>query len=306
MQAIAADSLLMNATGSSASPTAVAVSSCSSASNALTYNTTTHAFGCNTISGSGTVNSGTTNQLAYYASSTTAVSGLATGNSGLLVTSAGGVPSIGTAIPSGVTATTQSTGDNSTKVATTAYVDGTHWRLIGTSNPSSVATVDFTSLPSDINQLQVFYDAVPVTNDTSLIVQLYDDTGTLDSTSGHYAFSNMATNNGFSLGTAPSSTSSSSSSYTSGIVLNYVNTNASINNGSAGGIQGNFQMYNILSTAHRKMLNYQGSHLSGDATLFITETGSGWRNVAGKITGLRLFFVSGNISAGNIEVWGSP
>lgn len=54
--------------------------------------------------GSGTVNSGTANQLAYYASTGTAVSGT-------------------NALPNGTTATTQTGGDNSTKVATTAYVD---------------------------------------------------------------------------------------------------------------------------------------------------------------------------------------
>ena len=54
-------------------------------------------------SGSGTVNNGTANQLAYYASSGTAVSGT-------------------TALPNGTTATTQATGDNTTKVATTAGV----------------------------------------------------------------------------------------------------------------------------------------------------------------------------------------
>jgi hypothetical protein len=71
--------------------------------------------------GSGTINSGTANDLAYYASSGTALSALATANSGILVTSSGGVPSIATAIPNGVTATTQSVGDNSTKLATTAF-----------------------------------------------------------------------------------------------------------------------------------------------------------------------------------------
>ena len=55
--AIAADNVLGNASGSSAAPGAVALVSCSGASNALTYNTTTHAFGCNTVSGSGTVTS---------------------------------------------------------------------------------------------------------------------------------------------------------------------------------------------------------------------------------------------------------
>ena len=54
-------------------------------------------------SGSGTVSSGTAGQLAYYSTSGTTVSGT-------------------NALPSGTTATTQTAGDNSTKVATTAYV----------------------------------------------------------------------------------------------------------------------------------------------------------------------------------------
>jgi hypothetical protein len=52
----AADTVVMNASGSSAAPTAVAMptsgtNGCAGASNALTYNTTSHALGCNTISG---------------------------------------------------------------------------------------------------------------------------------------------------------------------------------------------------------------------------------------------------------------
>jgi hypothetical protein len=61
--------------------------------------------GCTTPgSGSGTVNSGTANQLAYYPSTAAAVSGT-------------------NALPNGTTASTQSPLDSSTKVASTAYVD---------------------------------------------------------------------------------------------------------------------------------------------------------------------------------------
>ena len=52
----------------------------------------------NAGSGSGTVNTGAINQLAYYAAAGTALSGLATANGGLLNTSSTGVPSI-TATP---------------------------------------------------------------------------------------------------------------------------------------------------------------------------------------------------------------
>ncbi len=66
---------------------------------------------------------GTINNLAWFAATGRTISSLATANSGILVTSAGGVPSIGTDIPNGVTATTQAANDASTKVATTAYAN---------------------------------------------------------------------------------------------------------------------------------------------------------------------------------------
>lgn len=50
-------------------------------------------------SGSGTVNAGLQNQMAYYAANGTAVSGLATANNGALVTNGSGVPSISTTLP---------------------------------------------------------------------------------------------------------------------------------------------------------------------------------------------------------------
>lgn len=76
--------------------------------------------------GSGTVSSGTANQLAYYAGTGTTVSGLTSANNGILATSGAGVPSIATAVPSGVTATTQAIGDSSTKLATTEFVGQNH------------------------------------------------------------------------------------------------------------------------------------------------------------------------------------
>jgi hypothetical protein len=52
--------------------------------------------------GTGTVNPGLINQLAYYAAAGTTLSGLATGASGTLVTDAGGVPSISSTLPTTV------------------------------------------------------------------------------------------------------------------------------------------------------------------------------------------------------------
>ena len=52
LSAIAADSLLGNPTAGSAAPGVVNLTSCSTTSSALTYSTSSHAFGCNTIVGS--------------------------------------------------------------------------------------------------------------------------------------------------------------------------------------------------------------------------------------------------------------
>src|SRR5215469_4306775 len=54
-------------------PSGLAMPSCSTGSSALTWTSGT-GFGCNTISGSGTVNSGTANHIAWYAATGTAVS----------------------------------------------------------------------------------------------------------------------------------------------------------------------------------------------------------------------------------------
>ena len=66
-----ADTLLGNFSGTAGQyPVASgAISSCSSASSALTYNTSTHAFGCNTISGSGSPGGSTTQIQANNAGS---------------------------------------------------------------------------------------------------------------------------------------------------------------------------------------------------------------------------------------------
>ena len=55
-----------------------------------------------TSTASGVINAGLINQMAWYAAAGTTISGLATANSAVLVTSAGGVPSISTTLPNGL------------------------------------------------------------------------------------------------------------------------------------------------------------------------------------------------------------
>jgi hypothetical protein len=87
----------------------------------------------NTSTASGQVNAGTANQLAYYATTGSAVSGLATANNGVLITSAGGAPSISSTLPSAVqanisnvgltTGTISTTPSSANDIANKSYVD---------------------------------------------------------------------------------------------------------------------------------------------------------------------------------------
>jgi hypothetical protein len=79
---------------------------------------------CSTSSGS--VNPGTINQMAWYSATGSAVSGLPTLASGILVTSAGGVPSISTTLPFIVPVTTGGTGAATYTLNGVLYGNGTN------------------------------------------------------------------------------------------------------------------------------------------------------------------------------------
>lgn len=67
-----------------------------------------------------TITGGTSKGILFNNAGTVGNTG--TANSSLLVTDGSGNPSLGTALPSGTTATTQAPGTNNTTVATTAFV----------------------------------------------------------------------------------------------------------------------------------------------------------------------------------------
>lgn len=124
------DTVFMGQT--SADPIYVAVNDCHSASNALTYNTTSHVWGCNTIAGSGTVNTGATNQLAVYTGTTTVAGDTTLTDDGnvLTYTGAGGVSL--TSAAAGVVALGQGTaqGLGTTSVGLTVGTSVTSWNMV--------------------------------------------------------------------------------------------------------------------------------------------------------------------------------
>lgn len=86
-----------------------------------------------TTGSSGTVNSGSVNQLGWYAGNGTAISGLATANSGVLITSGAGVPSISSTLPANLTLVTPTLG-----VATVTSIN-----KIAFTAPTTAGTIAF-------------------------------------------------------------------------------------------------------------------------------------------------------------------
>ncbi len=111
-----------------------------------------------TASASGVINSGTTNQLAYYAASGTTLSGLSTANNGILVTSSGGVPSIGNTVGAGLTMPSI-TFNSTTGIVGTTTNDNAASGSVGQVVSSSVASgspVPLTNgTPADITSISL-------------------------------------------------------------------------------------------------------------------------------------------------------
>lgn len=113
-------------------------------------------------SGGSTIGVGGTNQVAYYTAPNT-VNGLATANNGVLVTSGGGVPSISSTLPSGLSAANMTlTAPLISVLAGTVYGNptGTAANMVATTSPilgvagSSIGSIGFQNLTSGTETIQ--------------------------------------------------------------------------------------------------------------------------------------------------------
>lgn len=99
--------------------------------------------------GSGTVNAGSINELAWYAATGTAVSGLNTANNSVLVTNSSGVPSWSTTLPSSLTIPIPlisgvTTGSN----ATSGYVGEFVSSIVNSGSPISLTNMTSANVTS--------------------------------------------------------------------------------------------------------------------------------------------------------------
>lgn len=135
----------------------------------------------------GGVSPGNINELAWYSATGNLVSGLATANSGVLVTSAGGVPSISTTLPAGLTIINPTIQDsNSANVLTfEATASAVNYIKISNEVPGGYPSLSAVGPTADIGLFMKLqgtgYFLIATQNTTPLV--LFSGTGQTHSTS---------------------------------------------------------------------------------------------------------------------------
>ena len=211
--------------------------------------------------------------------------------SGIVFNDASGDLSSGTALPNGTTATTQSSGDNSTKVATTAYVDNATGAsggmvLLATVDASNQASVSFGSsyITSTYNVYKILIDSLmPVTNGVTFELQVSTDGGSTWKSSNYYW-------------QLYASTFSSSASYIDlggGQLL--TNTANQV---------GQYEITFSNPSASNITAFFVNGALWNSSGTFNTIPLTGAYQTAGAINAVRFVFSSGNISTGNFHLYG--
>ncbi|CAB4151470.1 hypothetical protein UFOVP685_5 [uncultured Caudovirales phage] len=173
------------------------------------------------VDAGGGVSPGTINQLAWYSATGNVVSGLATANNGVLVTSGTGVPSISSALPSGLTATNMT-------LTTPA---------LGT---PSAGVLTNTTGGGGLRSFQVFTSGTAATytkpaNVTSILVEIVGGGGGGGGATGGAGGAASGAGGGGAGGYAMLYVASAASSYTYTVGGGGAGGTAGANNGSTGG-----------------------------------------------------------------------
>jgi hypothetical protein len=181
---------------------------------------------------------------------------------------------------------------------------GGGWRVLSRQVVAAVASVDITNIPTDINDLEIRFDLVPVTADDTLRMMFYDGTGALI-TGANYNHGSMIVQGVMAANTAPLAYTSAAGINTS-IVLNYYAAGNGVSNNAAYGIKGDASIYDIRDTTRTKAVNFRSVWMNNAVSS--VNGGTGWGRVGSSslLSGVRLFFGGGNIASGVFSVWGSP
>jgi|SRR5262245_32069782 len=181
---------------------------------------------------------------------------------------------------------------------------GSAWRQIGRIVPvAAQGPIDFVSLPSDINDLELRFDVGPTAGGQDFVIQFFGANGLIDNTSGHYPWSLLWSNHTMAAGAAAQVYSSTSATYTSGFIINGSVATARVTYP----IQGRLTVNNIRDGRTGRYARWEAEFLEQSGTYWVGVKGSGARNTAEAITGVRLTWGSTTFAAGGeATLWGSP
>jgi len=168
------------------------------------------------------------------------------------------------------------------------------------------ATVDFQSIPSDINDLEMRFDVQPQSTPSFLNMRYFDGTGTIVATAGVYTFSSLYSYHAAAAGTATGmyASGSAGNSYIM-LTLNATGWGAIVS--AAHSVQGSVKINNIRETGRIRACEFKTHYLESTGTNYGDIVGGGNLTVAGAITGLRLYFSASNFAGtGAVALYGSP
>jgi hypothetical protein len=158
------------------------------------------------------------------------------------------------------------------------------WVRIGEQDPSAASTVDFTSIPAGVNNLQICLEGIPGTNGVDIAMRTYDAAGNVDSGASDYAWTSF----GFSVGGSILSGDDTADNMSLNATGNPISSTSTF------GISSTIFLDNIQASRATKAT--WSTSYDSIGNLIIGVTGTGWRAEADRITGLRFFLSSGTIT----------
>lgn len=212
-------------------------------------------------------------------------------------------------LPTGTIATTQTAGNSTTAVATTAFVTAgitAHasgdWVLMQTQTPTAVAQCDFVNGTGGVI-ISTAYDAyrieitglLPATTATDLYVRTSTNAGVAyDVAATDYRYmgstqpSNSATISGFSGGTGATQYNATGGTHT-------------VSSAAGDGVTGTLELGRLTDALNARM---RFDATFGNGASFIKATSAGQRNIAADVDAIRLLFSAGNIASGTVKFYG--
>lgn len=146
---------------------------------------------------------------------------------------------------------------------------------------SAVATIDFTGIPANVENIEVTIDLTMATDNVGLQLRFYDSGGSLDSAAVYntlFFSANSGSTSGITTGTGGTSTTLATS----------------VSNSSTNGCTGVLKIQNIQAVKATEFA--QSTYYTATGSLTVIGNGGGARTSNGPITGLRIFATSGNVT----------